>query len=72
MIRGLAPHEVAGARLYNDAMLMNTLGTVPMRLGNQWRASRKIGRHHQYVLTFVKGDPKEAIRAASGCPPFFS
>ncbi|MHB6907102.1 class I SAM-dependent methyltransferase [Streptomyces sp. DB-54] len=64
-IRGLIPltiaaHEAAGARLYNDAILMNTLGTVPMRIGNQWRASRKMGRHHQYVLTFVKGDPKRA------------
>jgi hypothetical protein len=68
MIRGLVPltvaaHEAAGARLYNDAVLMNTLGSVPMRLGNQWRASRKMGRHHQYVLTFVKGDPKKATRA---------
>ncbi|PJN40737.1 chromosome partitioning protein ParB [Streptomyces sp. CB02959] len=65
MIRGLIPltisaHEAAGASLYNDAVLMNTLGTVPLRIGNQWRASRKIGRHHQYVLTFVKGDPKSA------------
>ncbi|QVJ00350.1 hypothetical protein KGD82_16445 [Nocardiopsis eucommiae] len=62
----IAAHESVGARLYNDAILMNTLGTVPMRLGNQWRASRKMGRHHQYVLTFVKGDPKEATRAVSG------
>lgn len=65
VIRGLIPltiaaHEAAGARLYNDAVLMNTLGTVPLRIGNQWRASRKMGRHHQYVLTFVKGDPKRA------------
>jgi 16S rRNA G966 N2-methylase RsmD len=71
MIRGLAPltiaaHEAAGARLYNDAVLMTALGTVAMRVGNQWRASRKMGRHHQYVLTFVKGDPKEATRAAEG------
>lgn len=71
MVRGLAPltiaaHEAAGAHLYNDAVLLNVLGTVPMRLGNQWRASRKMGRHHQYVLTFVKGDPKAATRAATG------
>ncbi|WP_367129945.1 MULTISPECIES: hypothetical protein [Streptomyces] len=52
-----------GARLYNDAILVNTLGTVPMRLGAQWRASRKMGRHHQYVLTFVKGDPRKATAA---------
>lgn len=70
-IRGLVPltiaaHEAAGARLYNDAVLMNTLGTVPLRIGNQWRVSRKMGRHHQYVLTFVKGDPKQATRALAG------
>ncbi len=70
-IRGLVPltiaaHEAAGARLYNDAILMNTLGSVPMRLGAQWRVSRKMGRHHQYVLTFIKGDPKRATRAITG------
>ncbi|MEU9111734.1 hypothetical protein AB0D04_08075 [Streptomyces sp. NPDC048483] len=43
-----------------DAVLMNTLGTVPLRIGNPWRASCKMGRHHQYVVTFVKGDPKRA------------
>lgn len=68
ILRGLVQltidaHEAAGARPYNDAVLMNTLGSVPMRLGAQWRASRKMGRHHQYVLTFVKGDPKGATRA---------
>ncbi|MEO3851735.1 class I SAM-dependent methyltransferase [Streptomyces sp. B8F3] len=56
----VAAHEAAGARLYNDAVLMNTLGSVPLRLANQWRASRKMGRHHQYVLTFVKGSAKAA------------
>ncbi|WP_425829327.1 class I SAM-dependent methyltransferase [Streptomyces fractus] len=70
-IRGLIPltiaaHEAAGAKLYNDAVLMNTLGTVPLRLDNQWRASRKMGRHHQYVLTFVKGDPKRATARIRG------
>jgi hypothetical protein len=62
----IAAHEDAGARHYNDAVLMNTLGTVPMRLGNQWRASRKMGRHHQYVLTFIKGDPKRATARLRG------
>ncbi|MYT30482.1 class I SAM-dependent methyltransferase [Streptomyces sp. SID8354] len=74
IIRGLIPltiaaHEAAGARLYNDAILMNTLGTTPMRLGNQWRASRKMGRHHQYVLTFVKGDPKCATARLAEVAP---
>jgi 16S rRNA G966 N2-methylase RsmD len=66
-IRGLVPltiaaHEAAGMHLYNDQILQNVLGTVPLRVGNQWRASRKMGRHHQYVLTFVKGDAKKATR----------
>lgn len=65
MIRGLVPltiaaHEQAGARLYNDAVLLNTIGTAAARLPQQWRAARKVGRIHQYVLTFVKGDPKIA------------
>lgn len=67
-LRGLVPltiaaHEAAGARLYNDAVLMNSIGTTAMRLPQQWRASRKVGRIHQYVLTFVKGDAKKATRA---------
>ncbi|MFK0294489.1 class I SAM-dependent methyltransferase [Streptomyces sp. NPDC090442] len=65
MLRGLIPltiaaHEDAGARFYNDGILLNQIGTTAMRLQNQWRPSRKVGRHHQYVLTFVKGNPKRA------------
>ncbi len=71
MIRDLAAlttaaHERAGARLYNDAILLNTIGTTAMRLPPQWKASRKMGRIHQYVLTFVKGDPRKATRAIDG------
>ncbi|WKK26575.1 class I SAM-dependent methyltransferase [Streptomyces olivoreticuli] len=67
-IRGLIPltiaaHERAGARLYNDAVLLNSIGTAAMRLPQQWRASRKMGRIHQYVLTFVKGDPRRATQS---------
>lgn len=72
-LRGLAPltiaaHEAAGAHLYNDAVLLNVIGTTAARLPRQWRASRKMGRIHQYVLTFIKGDPKAATYAASGQP----
>ncbi|MFE0189305.1 class I SAM-dependent methyltransferase [Streptomyces sp. NPDC058989] len=70
-VRGLIPltiaaHEQAGAHLYNDAILLNRIGTAAMRLPQQWRASRKAGRIHQYVLTFVKGDPRQAARALQG------
>lgn len=65
VIRGLMPltieaHREAGASLYNDAVLVTALASLPRRIGAQWRTSRKMGRHHQYVLTFVKGDPKKA------------
>lgn len=68
MVRGLLEltvdaHRAAGAPLYNDAVLATPLASAPRRLPNQWRASRKMGRVHQYVLTFVKGDPKKATQA---------
>ncbi|MFD4797221.1 class I SAM-dependent methyltransferase [Streptomyces anulatus] len=71
-IRGLVPltiaaHRAAGMHLHNDAVLLNVIGTAAMRLPAQWRVSRKMGRVHQYVLTFVKGDGK---RATSALPPF--
>ncbi|MFJ4701967.1 class I SAM-dependent methyltransferase [Streptomyces sp. NPDC088768] len=64
-LRGLVPltveaHEAANARFYNDCIMLTPLGTAPLRLGQQWRPSRKAGRVHQYALTFVKGDPKRA------------
>ncbi|MFE4912566.1 methyltransferase domain-containing protein [Streptomyces sp. NPDC056652] len=71
-IRGLVPltiaaHRAAGMYLHNDAVLLNVIGTTAMRLPAQWRASRSMGRHHQYVLTFVKGHAK---RATCSLPPF--
>lgn len=52
--------ERAGLRYYNDMILVTTAGSLPIRVGKQFRASRKVGRNHQYVLNFVKGDPKKA------------
>ncbi|MFJ1640826.1 class I SAM-dependent methyltransferase [Streptomyces sp. NPDC088256] len=71
-IRGLVPltieaHRAAGMHLHNDAVLLNVIGTAAMRLPAQWRVSRKMGRIHQYVLTFVKGDGR---RATSALRPF--
>ena len=47
----------AGARLYNEAILVNSAGTLPMRVRNQFEGGRKLGRQHQNVLVFYKGDP---------------
>lgn len=52
--------EDAGARYYNDQILVTPAGSLPIRTRKQFESSRKIGRRHQYVLTFVKGDPRKA------------
>ncbi|AGM11786.1 hypothetical protein M201_gp11 [Haloarcula californiae tailed virus 2] len=49
--------EDAGMHLYNDAVLVNTPGTLPVRVRNYFERGRKLGRMHQNVLVFFKGDP---------------
>jgi 1-aminocyclopropane-1-carboxylate deaminase/D-cysteine desulfhydrase-like pyridoxal-dependent ACC family enzyme len=49
--------ERAGAHLYNEAILVTPVGTVGMRVSGHFARSRKLGKCHQNVLTFVKGDP---------------
>lgn len=53
----------AGARYYNEAILVTAVGSLPIRAGKQFSASRKLGKTHQNVLVFVKGDPKRATEA---------
>lgn len=65
---GLPWHTVeafqdAGLRLYNEAVLVTAVGSLPIRVGKQFEASRKLGKTHQNVLVFVKGDPKRATQA---------
>lgn len=50
----------AGAMFYNDAILITMLGTTPVRVSSQFGAGRKMGKVHQNVLVFCKGDPKAA------------
>jgi ParB-like nuclease domain/DNA methylase len=50
----------AGARLYNDAILITRLGSLPIRAGRAFDAGRKLGKTHQNVLVFVKGDARRA------------
>lgn len=52
--------EKAGLRYYNDLILVTPSGTLHIRVGKQFSTSRKIGRRHQFVLNFVKGNPKTA------------
>lgn len=51
--------EDAGWMYYNDIILVNSVGTLPLRVNAQMNTGRKVGRRHQNVLVFYKGDAKE-------------
>lgn len=56
----------AGLGYYNEAILVTAVGSLPIRAGRQFSAGRKLGKTHQNVLVFVKGDAK---RATEACGP---
>ena len=55
--------EAAGLRLYNEAILVTAVGSLPIRAGKQFAATRKLGKTHQNCLVFIKGDPRKATEA---------
>ena len=55
----VAAFESAGALFYNDIILINNFGSLPIRVGRQFSVGRKVGKTHQNVLVFYKGDPKK-------------
>lgn len=57
--------EAAGLKYYNEMILVNTAGTLPLRAPRAFNAGRKIGKQHQNVLVFFKGDPA-TIKATYG------
>lgn len=54
--------ESAGARFYNEIIYVQTAGSLPIRSGAMFKTSRKVGKMHQNVLIFCKGDPKKAAQ----------
>ena len=46
----------AGTKLYNEAILVNSVGSLPVRVGGSFGSNRKMGKCHQNVLIFYKGD----------------
>jgi hypothetical protein len=56
----------AGAPLYNRGILVTVPGTLPVRVGQQFRKSRKLGMMHQDVLVFVRGDGRRAANRVTG------
>lgn len=53
----------AGAALYNDAVLVTMLGSLPIRAGRAFSGTRVMGKTHQNVLVFLKGDRRAATEA---------
>lgn len=65
-LRGLtvdAAHA-AGLGLLNEAALVTMIGSLPHRAARIFTGTRVLGRSHQDVLVFVKGDRKRATQAA--------
>lgn len=57
----------AGLKLYNDAILLTMVGSLPVRSGH-FEGSRKLGKTHQNILCFLKGDSKKAAAACEQMP----
>ena len=55
--------RAAGLHFYNEAILVTSVGSLPIRVGRQFASGRKLGKTHQNVLVFVKGDGKRATQA---------
>jgi len=51
--------QESGMTLYNEAILVNAIGSLPIRIKKQFGSYRKLGKCHQNVLVFYKGNIKE-------------
>ncbi|MDR2969284.1 MAG: DNA modification methylase [Tannerellaceae bacterium] len=52
----IAAFRDAGLHYYNEMILVTNIGSLAMRVSGQFNNSRKIGKQHQNVLVFYKGD----------------
>jgi 16S rRNA G966 N2-methylase RsmD len=51
--------RAAGLAYHGEAILITPGGTLPVRAGRAFNAGRKLGKSHQNVLVFYKGDPRQ-------------
>ena len=63
---GLVPDTIkilmdSGLKYYNELILVNNLGSLPIRAKKYFNQSRKIGRQHQNVLVFYKGEIRDIV-----------
>ena len=59
--RGFVPDtcemlQEIGFQYYNELILVTAVGTTALRVNNKWEANRKVGKTHQNILVFYKGD----------------
>lgn len=52
----------AGLNLYNEMVLVNAIGSLPIRVGKQFKKYRKVGKTHQNILVFYKGEDQKKIK----------
>jgi len=55
-----------GLRYYNEAVLVTVVGSLPVRVGKAFGSYRKLGKTHQNLLCFWKGDDCHAIKEELG------
>lgn len=55
--------EDAGLRLYSSAVLVTMVANTSLTVSRNFPPGRKLGKTHQNVLIFVKGDPRVAEAA---------
>ena len=56
----------SGMALYNEAILVTSVGSASMRVTKQFNAGRKLCKTHQNVLVFVKGSGRAAADSSGG------
>jgi DNA modification methylase len=57
----------AGMSYYNEMILVTSVGSLALRAGKIFSTSRKVGKSHQNVLVFLKGNSKRAVGKLGEC-----
>lgn len=55
-----------GLRYYNEAILLTSIGSLPLRVNRQFGSYRKLGKTHQNVLVFYNGTNPDQINEKFG------
>ena len=60
--------EECGVYYYNEMILATSVGSLPLRASRSFKTVRKIGKSHQNVLIFIKGDIKRIMKRLGDIP----